>query len=102
MLTSPWVVHRDARFWDDPERFDPDRFAPERAAARPRYAFTPFGGGPRRCIGEAFALAEIPIVLATLAQRFRLRPVPGRRIEARPLFTLRPHGGIWVTLERRE
>ena len=70
-------------------------------AERPRYAYFPFGGGPRRCIGEAFALAEIPIVLATLAQRFRVRLAPGRGVEARPLFTLRPHGGIWVTLERR-
>lgn len=101
VLTSPWVVHRDPRFWDDPERFDPDRFVPERANVRPRYAYYPFGGGPRRCIGEAFALAEIPIVLATLAQRFRVRLAPGRRVEARPLFTLRPHGGIWVTLEAR-
>ncbi len=101
VLTSPWVVQRDPAYWDDPERFDPDRFAPERAAGRPRYAYFPFGGGPRRCIGEAFALAEIPIVLASVMQRFRVRLAPGRRVEARPLFTLRPHGGIWVTLAPR-
>ena len=101
VLMSPWVMHRDPHFWSDPERFDPDRFAPECAAGRPRYAYYPFGGGPRRCIGEAFALAELPIVLATLLRRFRVRLVPGRPVRARPLFTLRPHGGIWATLEAR-
>ncbi len=100
-LLSPWVVQRDPAYWDEPERFDPDRFTPEASRGRPRYAYFPFGGGPRRCIGEAFALAEIPIVLATIAQRFRVRLVPGREVVAKPLFTLRPHGGIWVTLERR-
>jgi len=101
VLLSPWVAHRDPDYWDAPERFDPDRFSAEAARGRPRYAYFPFGGGPRRCIGEAFALAEIPIVLASIAQRFRVRLVPGRKVVAKPLFTLRPHGGIWVTLERR-
>lgn len=101
VLLSPWVVHRDPDYWDEPMRFNPDRFAPEVARGRPRYAYFPFGGGPRRCIGEAFALAEIPIVLAAIAQRFRVRLVPGREVVAKPLFTLRPHGGIWVTLEPR-
>ncbi len=101
VLTSPWVVQRDPLYWDEPERFDPDRFTPQRSAGRPRYAYFPFGGGPRRCIGEAFALAEIPIILATIVQRFRVRIAPGRSVRAKPLFTLRPYGGIWVTLERR-
>jgi cytochrome P450 len=97
VFVSPWAMHRDPRFWDAPERFDPDRFLPERSAGRPRYAWFPFGGGARRCIGDAFAMQELVMVLGALAKRFRLTPVPGRTVVPHPLFTLRPSPGVFVT-----
>jgi cytochrome P450 len=100
-LMSQYVMHRDARFYTDPERFDPERFTPEAKAARPQYAYFPFGGGPRRCIGEGFAWMEATLLLATLARRWRLRLLPGQRIETRPRITLRPSNGVMVRLERR-
>jgi cytochrome P450 len=87
--------------WGYPETFDPERFTPERVAARPDYAYFPFGGGPRRCIGSQFALMEAEVVLAMLASRFRLRAVPGHRVEPDPILTLRPRGGLPMTLEHR-
>src|SRR5204863_7032744 len=89
VLMSQWVVHRDPALWEDPERFDPQRFATERAEARPRYAYFPFGGGPRICIGNAFALIELTAVLAMVARRFRVRIVPGHAVEPEALVTLR-------------
>jgi cytochrome P450 len=96
---SQYVTHRHPAFWEDPERFDPERFAPERCAARPKYAYFPFGGGPRACIGSLFALTEAAIILGTIAQRYRLRLVPGHRVETYPLITLRPRYGIRVVAE---
>lgn len=101
IMLSPYVTHRLPRYWDDPEAFEPERFTPQRAAARPRFAYFPFGGGPRQCIGNSFALMEAQIALATIAQRYRLRPLPGRRVEPEPLITLRPRGGLPMLLERR-
>jgi cytochrome P450 len=98
---SPYVTHRHPAFWDEPDRFDPERFTPERSAARPDYAYFPFGGGPRRCIGSQFALMEGHLVLAAVAQRFRLALVPGHRVEPDPILTLRPRHGVHVTLEPR-
>ncbi|HEU4456661.1 MAG TPA: cytochrome P450 [Longimicrobium sp.] len=92
VMMSPWVVHRDPRWWPDPERFDPGRWTPEAEAALPRFAYFPFGGGPRKCIGEGFAWMEGVIVLATLAQRWRLRPAPGAVVTTAPSITLRPAG----------
>jgi cytochrome P450 len=92
VMMSPWVVHRDPRWWPDPERFDPGRWAPEAEAALPRFAYFPFGGGPRKCIGEGFAWMEGVIVLATLARRWRLRPSPGAVVTTAPSITLRPAG----------
>ena len=80
---SPYVTHRHPSFWDDPERFDPERFTPERIRSRPRFAYLPFSGGPRLCIGNEFALMEAQLVLAMTVQRYRLRLVPGTRVEAR-------------------
>jgi cytochrome P450 len=97
----PWLVHRHRRLWQDPDRFDPERFTPERSASRPRFAYLPFGGGPRICIGAAFALTEAVLILATLARRYRLRLVPGHPVEPQGLITLRARHGIKVTLERR-
>ena len=92
VLVSPWIVHRDPRWWADPERFDPDRWSPEREAEIPRFAYFPFGGGPRKCIGEGFAWTEGILVLATLAQRWTLRHAPGAEVSRQPLITLRPTG----------
>jgi cytochrome P450 len=97
----PWVIHRHRLLWDRPEVFDPERFAPERAAERHRFAYIPFGGGPRTCIGASFAMTEAMIVLATLGQRYRLRLAPGAVVEPVGLVTLRPRNGLPMVLERR-
>ena len=94
-----YVTHRHPRFWDDPERFDPDRFTPERCAARPRLAYLPFGGGPRICIGNEFALMEEQLLLAMTLRRYRVVPDPSRRF-AGELRTVRATNGLWVRLER--
>lgn len=101
VFMSQWVVHRDERWWPDPERFDPGRWEPEAEEARPRFAYFPFGGGRRLCIGEGFAWMEGVLVLATLARRWRPRPAVDRRIPPRAWVTLRPDGGVPVVLERR-
>ncbi|MEU8759304.1 cytochrome P450 [Streptomyces sp. NPDC048659] len=75
VIVAPWVTHRHPRYWDDPERFDPDRFTPEREAARPRYAWFPFGGGPRACIGQHFSMLESVIALAMILQRYELEAI---------------------------
>ena len=97
----PWVVHRHRKLWRDPERFDPDRFAPERIAARSRYAYIPFGVGPRVCVAASLAMAEIQIAIAVLAQRLRFRLVPGQNIEPTAWSTLRPRHDILMTAEPR-
>jgi cytochrome P450 len=101
VVIIPWVLHRHEKLWDDPLRFDPERFAPERSAARPRFAYLPFGGGPRICIGAQLATIEATLVLATLAQRFKLRLAPGPEVELISRVTLRPKGGMRMVLERR-
>jgi cytochrome P450 len=102
ILLSQWLAHRHPAFWEKPERFEPERFAAERAAGRPRYAFFPFGGGPRMCIGNLFALTEAQIVLATVAQNYRLRVLANHPVELQPLVTLRSRYGMKVTLEQRK
>jgi len=101
VLIMPWLIHRKPQLWEDPERFDPERFAPERAAERPRFAYIPFGAGPRICIGAAFAMTEAIFILATIAQRYRLRLKPGHPVEPQGLITLRPRYGMQMFLERR-
>ena len=98
---SPYLTHRNPRLWQDPQRFDPERFTPERIKARHRFAYLPFGGGPRICIGRGFAMAEACLVLATIARAYRLRVAPGQRVEAHGRITLRPRYGLRMTLERR-
>jgi len=93
---SQYIVHRDPRFFPPPERFWPERFTAEAKAARPRFAYFPFGGGGRQCIGESFAWMEATLALATIAQRWRLALVPGQTIEPQPKITLRPKNGIRV------
>jgi cytochrome P450 len=94
VLFSQYMVHRDPRWFPHPERFWPERFTAEAKAARPRFAYFPFGGGGRQCIGESFAWMEAALALATIAQRWRLALVPGQRIEPQPKITLRPRNGI--------
>jgi cytochrome P450 len=98
---SPYVTHRDPKLWENPEGFDPDRFSPKRAAGRPHYAYFPFGGGPRQCIGKGFALMEATLVLALLYQRCEMHLVPGRKVETEALATLRPRYGMWMTAHPR-
>jgi len=99
VLLSPWLTHRNPAYWADPERFDPDRFLPQPSAGRPRFAYFPFGGGPRICIGNAFALMESRLILARVLQRYRLRLVPGHPVDVEPRITLRPRGGCPMRLE---
>ena len=101
VLILPWLIHRKPSLWENPERFDPERFAPERAAARPRFAYIPFGAGARICIGAAFAMTEAVLILATIAQRYQLHLAPGFPVEPQGLITLRPRCGLLMNLERR-
>jgi cytochrome P450 len=97
----PWLIHRHRTLWDEPERFDPERFSPERAQGRHRFAYLPFGGGPRVCIGMALAMTEAQLLLATLAQRFSLKLVTGQKIVLQHRVTMRPRDGIKMTLAAR-
>jgi cytochrome P450 len=97
ILLSEYVVHRHPDFWENPEGFDPERFTPERSAGRHRWSYVPFGGGPRKCIGMAFALAEIQLIVAMVCQRYRLDLVPGHPIALDPGITLRPKYGMLMT-----
>ena len=101
VLISPWLLHRKPAIWSDPQRFDPERFSPERSATRHRFAYIPFGAGPRICIGMAFAMTEAVLILATIAQRYRLRLKAGHPVEPQGLITLRPRYGMRMHLLRR-
>lgn len=100
-ILSPYLMHRDARWFPDPENFDPERWKPEAREARPKFSYFPFGGGARVCIGERFAWMEGVIVLAALAQKWQLRLVPGQCIEPLPLITLRVKNGLRMVVEPR-
>ena len=102
VLVVPWMLHRKPSLWEQPDRFEPERFSAERTAARPRFAYLPFGAGPRICIGAAFAMAEGMLILATIAQRYRLRLKPGHPVEPQGLITIRPRFGLPMILERRQ
>ena len=101
MLVSPWVTHRDPRFYADPEHFDPDRWTDAFTKQLPRYAFFPFGGGQRLCIGQSFAEMEAALILATIGRRFRLALADSRAIAPAPSVTLRPSGGVRMRVNRR-
>lgn len=101
MWMSQWVIHRDPRWFDEPDTFRPDRWADGLAKRLPRYAYFPFGGGPRICIGNHFAQMEAVLLLATIARRFRLIVPEGLVPRPIPTMTLRPEGGLTVTLEER-
>jgi cytochrome P450 len=103
VMLSPWVVHRDARWFPDPERFDPDRFTEESTGQRPRGAFLPFGAGPRVCIGNIFALTQMTLVSAMVLQRYQFRSVATAKAADNPTynFTLRPARGMQLELSKR-
>jgi len=98
---SQWAMHHDARYYPDPWVFRPERWQAEEQDKRPEFSFFPFGGGPRICIGESFARMEAALLIAAIAQNWRLRLEPGFRAELRALVTLRPKFGLRMTLERR-
>jgi cytochrome P450 len=100
IIIAPWVLHRHRALWDDPERFDPDRFLPERSKGRARFAYLPFGAGPRICIGQLMAMNEVILILATLAQRYRLRLAPEAEVRLVRAITLHP-SGLKMRLEKR-
>jgi cytochrome P450 len=101
IIMSQWIVHRDARHYCDPERFDPNRWTPAFKAALPRFAYFPFGGGPRQCIGEAFAWMELVLLVATIAQRWSFDLVPGHPVVPQAAVTLRPKHGMKMTARQR-
>jgi cytochrome P450 len=99
IAVSTYTMQRNPALFPDPERFDPERFRPENEAKIPRYAYLPFGGGPRICIGNSFAMMEARLVLTTVLQRFRLTLAPGQSVRAEQLFTIRPRGGLKMTVQ---
>ena len=101
VLMSQYVMHHDSRYFPDPERFDPERWTAQAREARPQFSYFPFGGGPRRCIGEGFAWMEGILLIATLAQHWRLRLVPGHPVALKPVITLRPKHGMRMIVTRR-
>ncbi|HJP67005.1 MAG TPA: cytochrome P450 [Actinomycetota bacterium] len=101
VFVSQWVTHHDERWWPEPFRFDPDRWTPEAEDQRPKYAYFPFGGGPRLCYGEAFTWMETMLALVTIAQRWKLRLVPDHPVEPQPRVTIRPKHGMMMTVEPR-
>jgi cytochrome P450 len=102
VTVNTYALHRDARFFDAPNRFDPERFAPGWEDRIPRFAYLPFGGGPRVCIGNGFAMMEARLIVATIAQRWRLTLEPVQYVAPIQLVTVRPKHGLRMTLHRRE
>ena len=98
MMVSQYVTHRHPEFWPEPDRFLPERFLPGRAEGRPKFAYFPFGGGPRSCIGNHFALMEGTLILAAVAQRYRITLVPGQTVIPDTTSTLRPKPRVEVVL----
>jgi cytochrome P450 len=102
VIVSQYVMHRDARYYPMPERFDPERWTPDARESRPQFSYFPFGAGARRCIGEGFAWMEGVLLIATLARRWRMRHVAGHPVELQPLITLRPKHGMLMTVHKRQ
>jgi cytochrome P450 len=102
IVMSQWILHHNPKYFTDPDVFNPDRWLDPAMQKLPRFAYFPFGGGPRQCIGNSFAVMEAGLLLATIAQGFSLHPVPGHPVVPVPSFTLRPKHGIAMTLERRQ
>lgn len=102
IVMSQWIMHRNLKYFTDPGRFNPDRWLDPAMQKLPRFAYFPFGGGPRQCIGNSFATMEAVLLLATIAQRFRLRPVHSHPVVPVPSFTLRPKHGIAMMIAARK
>jgi cytochrome P450 len=100
VVLCAYVTHRHPDFWDNPEGFDPERFTRERSAHLPRMAYFPYGGGPRKCIGNTFAALEMPLVLAMVTQRYRANLVPGQVVFPEPAISLRPRDPLMMHVER--
>ena len=98
---SQFVVHRDGRFYPDPLKYDPERWGSEEDSRLPKFAYFPFGGGPRRCIGEPFAWMEGVLLIASIASRWKMSLAPGQRVEPDPLITIRPRYGMRMIVEKR-
>ncbi len=98
---AAFALHRNTRLWENPNAFDPDRFAADKVKARSRYAFLPFGGGPRVCIGASFATIEAAVILAMLIRAFHFRPVEGHKPRPVARVTLRPAGGMPLLVTAR-
>ncbi|HEY9472919.1 MAG TPA: cytochrome P450, partial [Mycobacteriales bacterium] len=98
VLVSPYTLHRHPDFWADPERFDPDRFDPARTVSPPRYAYIPFGAGPRVCVGSSLGLMEATFVIAVVCRELRLTTLPDHRVVPEPMLSLRIRGGLPVTV----
>jgi cytochrome P450 len=101
VLLSPYLTHRHPEFWENPEAFDPDRFLPERSKGRPRYAYFPFGGGPRLCMGADMAIMETLLIMAMVVQRYRLHLVPCHREEPECILDMIPRHGVRATVQRQ-
>ncbi|MCB0082929.1 MAG: cytochrome P450 [Caldilineaceae bacterium] len=101
IVLSQYVTHRHPAFWENPEGFDPERFTPARAEGRPHFAYFPFGGGPRRCIGDNFATLEMRLVIPMIVQKYQLALVSGHPVKPASLLTLRPENGLHMTIHRR-
>ena len=99
---SIYAIHRHPEYWERAEEFDPLRFTEERSKGRPECLFMPFGGGPRRCVGMRMAMMQMELMLATLLQDYKFKPVPGIPFELRPMLNLRPRNGVWMTLHKLE
>jgi cytochrome P450 len=102
VLMSQYVMHRDPRYFAEPLKFNPDRWTPEARESRPQFSYFPFGGGPRRCIGEGFAWMEGILLIATIARHWQMRLVPNHPVVLKPVITLRPKHGMRMTLIRRQ
>jgi len=102
VLVSQWVMHHDPRYFPDPFKFDPERWTAEAREARPKFSYFPFGGGPRVCIGEQFAWMEGALLIATIAQQWRMRLASDQIVEPRAMITLRPKHGMRMVVEARD
>jgi cytochrome P450 len=101
VFLTPYVTHRHPAYWEKPDEFDPERFTPDKVAARPRFAYFPFGGGQRQCIGNHMAMMQLQTVLIMITQRYRLEPLPEHPVSHAFLVSLRPVNGIQMTAQRR-
>jgi cytochrome P450 len=101
LLMSQWLLHRDPRYFERPGEFEPERWADGLAARLPRFAYFPFGGGPRTCLGRQLVKMELTLIVAAMTQRIRIELIPGRAVEQVASETLRPANGIWIAVRRR-